>query len=988
MRRNAASSSARRVSATERPGTASVLVALLAAAAAAPSRGQSSPPTMAIDAATIQVGRGATDGYSLHGSFGGLSFDGPDSVIFAVGQFAAAIPIAAFTRSPGSGVLSYQDATGSSPYWASSLTIDLDARTFSAKASDIALAGLANPFAVRLGAGPAIACAMARVASGGGGAYQLSAGDGDEPCGVPAAIATPPAVVAGAATAVTFALTLPAGVAVDAGSLRLFRADANAQPVGDALCALAGSGAGPYGCAVTFDEAAPGFVPLLVQASAGASRLLSPGFSVQVAGPESAANLQQLKDIGDAITQAQENFERFGDGVHARVATLAALRQLLGAPPGLTGQAVALAPDGLSIGVRSDAGLTIVDQLDDGFLATSAIRRHLEAGGGTIGAAAVTRAVAAAGPGRVAGRAAATGYSAPQCGDFARTIVQNDRVLVWDPARLFLPLSDPTATILQVLQGAQCPRFQVDERYGNRADLVSIGSFPQYGTIIITTHGGVDINGRTFLDTGERSSLGQDYAGTPLTEEGVSCFSYGLPAMPKPFGCFKTIYNNSFRIQILDRTIIWAGACYGSQFDLPPYAPYTDPGSSFQQALAPEGSNSVYFGFSQPTGVDVDALTGATLFNSLIHQFTNTADAWEAAVTAAPDARLGESSALNLAYLGNPTLAPTTAAGDSGYTIAAGSAIGLQARLDGAQGCSLQYRWTNTARAGHLSSPATGEQDNFTDFDPSATYIGNANAGGVDDVSVEVFPSLDDPAAAKACASVHVAPPTPSLHVVFDGSGTSSLDFVLAGLTETATLSWHAAWDIAGDLSGAPGGGSGWNALPGTTVTGESNVITAAGELAGCPGGVVINTRHGSGPPPALPQSPYLGSVGPTAGSPRVFAMWVDTFGGDDYHLCDGGALAGVGDYGPPEPGYPAWDTRPEYAKFNLDLGALSGGPDQELVIKVGQGANDPANQNGVFTTVKNDAGDGMVTWGGTITITKNPLPTPPPGADPPGGAR
>ena len=53
---------------------------------------------------------------------------------------------AEIARQAGANVLTYQDSTGLTPYWISSLSLDPDAQTFTAQASGIVLAGLSIAF--------------------------------------------------------------------------------------------------------------------------------------------------------------------------------------------------------------------------------------------------------------------------------------------------------------------------------------------------------------------------------------------------------------------------------------------------------------------------------------------------------------------------------------------------------------------------------------------------------------------------------------------------------------------------------------------------------------------------------------------------------------------------------------------------------------------------------------------------------------------------
>ena len=250
-------------------------------------------------------------------------------------------------------MLRYQDATGLSPHWLSSLTIDLDAQTFSARATGIVLSGLANPFAVQFGVDEAVGCSMARLRDLGDGSYQWPGGD-DGPCLIPQ-IPVTDKILAGAPAKVTVRVQGPIDSTVDPGSLTLYRADEHAQPAGDPLCLLSDAGGGSYSCSVLFNEASPSTISLLVQGLAAGRSIVAPGAYVRVVKPGDDNDLRQLSAVQDFYTN-DDSFAQFGDTPRYRIGLLAALRAMLDPQPRLNHRRVGLAPDGLSVGARSDSG--------------------------------------------------------------------------------------------------------------------------------------------------------------------------------------------------------------------------------------------------------------------------------------------------------------------------------------------------------------------------------------------------------------------------------------------------------------------------------------------------------------------------------------------------------------------------------------------------------------------------------------------------------
>jgi hypothetical protein len=271
-----------------------------------------------------------------------------------IGQFGLPIPLSAFTQQAGTNVYQYNDASGLASYWISSLTIDLDANQFTATAAGIVLAGLPNPFAVQMGTDAASACGVIIVQSTSPGQYQWNSSAGTQPCAISAPpVADPHLVPVGSATKVFVSIAVDGP---DAQSARLFRADDNAQPVGTALCAFTDNGDGTLSCAASVNEASAGVIPLVVQASAGGQPVVAPGFSIRVVNPLSDADMRQLEDIHNLMLNTGSlAYSQFGDSVDSRVLVLNALRQYMQAPPGLTGQPVALSPDGWELGVQCDS---------------------------------------------------------------------------------------------------------------------------------------------------------------------------------------------------------------------------------------------------------------------------------------------------------------------------------------------------------------------------------------------------------------------------------------------------------------------------------------------------------------------------------------------------------------------------------------------------------------------------------------------------------
>jgi hypothetical protein len=814
-------------------------------------------PTLAVNAASIKINPVVNDSYDITGSVSGFTLTGASFVSLTVGNFSASIPTTSFVQQPGTNVFVYQDTTGQAPGWVSSLTLNLDAQTFEAQAPNIVLAGLSNPFAVRLGTDQGSACTMVRVQQVSAGSYQLTPGD---PAGMTCELAQLPDVLpdvfqAGAATSVTFQV-FPATLAAGATqNLQLFRADDNAQPIGDPLCALAAQTDGSFACTAAFNEANPGMIPLLVQATAGGQTVLSPGFALQVVGPPNDHANQQFTDIENAMSQVWPSFLQFGDTAYPRVQALAALRTLMSPPMGLTGQPVGLSIDGLSIYVRSDLGMPVVLGLSDlvdmlpGLPVPAVAAPQVAAARPSRTSHVAGVPVPLAAPGR---RLAPAASSTPMCGDFAHDIVANNKVLVWSPGDLF-GFVDYQA-IAATLQGSKCPSFQVFDYTGNKADVDSLRNFPQYGTIIMNSHGDVD-HARALVLTGESATIRTINPLGGLSGEGTVCVIEG---------CYRTVYANHPNIQPLQNTIVYGGFCYS----------FGGKGSgSFSHAFAPPLSNSTYFGYTGSSPPIDDFIFGVPLFKGLLNQYLSTSEAYQDVIdslTPDPDSSLrtrarkgsrdvcidclpppdspapGAHFAMwndpNLAYVGNPQI---TVFGQSPlYVVPMLGSLTLRAQLDGTDSCisNMQMNWTNTGAGGHLTPLGGSGQDNFSTTNIFVNYTALAllpppDILPIDNTTVDFLPDPNLPAAARGCTKVAPLPPDQILHVVFDGSGRSSYTYPkpsFSGYQGSANVSWHYSWDIHipffQGVERAPAGGSPVSfealvaqALPGTTVTGMTS---------------------------------------------------------------------------------------------------------------------------------------------------------------------
>ena len=731
--------------------------------------------SLAVTSASVTIDPTSTDSYDIQGAFTGFSLSGAQYVTLSIGNFAAAIPVSSFVQQPGANVFVYQDATGQSPYWVSTLTLDLDGQTFEAQAAATVLAGVGNPFAFQLGTDQLSACSMARLQQVDTGSYQLTPAD---PVGMTCELSIlprshPVTVPIGTATDVTITATPQSFGNGLPQNPQVFLADDNAEPVGDPICVMSKQPDGSYACTATINQASARFIPLVIQASVAGRMILSAGFGVQAVGAATDADQQQFDAIQAAMLQSAANFTQYGDTAYARILTLQSLRQLLAPDPTLTAQPIALCPDSLNIGVATPAGLTftlMLNDLSDAIMAVNpdlALRRQLSHRRHAVPSA-LARASSVA-----SGRSFASPQASQplQCGMPQASAVWNNKVLIWDPGVLFFD-QDPGMAIETAIKTSKCPRPQVSAIRGSDADSLSVRQFANYGTIIMSTHGGIDLFGNRNFENGVRAFLPYNI----INEEGVACNVYGTQGTPA--GCYYDVYPiNPNVIPLHNNTILYMGFCRAHDWLTENNPP----------RWAPAGTNVVFYSFNDEVSVGDDIADGQTVFDQLLNQHQTTGVAYGMAKPPALPATFWLTGDQGLVYLANPRFTSKSGKaspvadrpGPRAIYIPPGTQVfnmnisdpplDLEADLDGADGCQLDYQWSNTSHSGHLKPDSGGsDQDKFTDTDPNVLYTpvvpppmvsSIAPYNGFDTIMANYTADPAEPPFAQACAYIQAAVP-------------------------------------------------------------------------------------------------------------------------------------------------------------------------------------------------------------------------------------
>jgi hypothetical protein len=934
---------------------------------AAVSRAQS--PVVTLTSATVTIDPASGDSYSLQGTFNGLSFTGAQAVLLSVGQFQTSLLLTDFVQQPGTNIYVYTDATGQAPYWVSSLTLNLEAQTFSAQASGIVLSGLTNPFALQLGTENGSACTMARLQSPDGANFQLTPGDGvNEPCQISFPQLSQPSFFAGQMTNIQFQVSIPTATNVDPGSVQLFQVDANAQPVSAPLCNLTASGTAldggaNYTCTVGFSNNAPGPVPLMIHATAGPISLLSPGFHVLAVAPMAQADIDAITNVTNAASTAwNSSYQTYQDTPQARIQTIAALQGLAGV------QEVRLLEDGLSIGIEFTSGVRytqILNRLNDSSppnsQADSSVPKHYF---------------------QASIYQFAPRDSVQECNSPQRPVVNDNSVLIWNSG--FFTEPNVSSIAQSTFKAVKCPVFFINQV---PATIANAKLFPNYGTVVIDTHG-AEWGADEYLLTSELAvpttlPTNDPRWGTAQT----GGIGLGRPSNASPlYWALAPAFFTT--LGTFGKTLVFNGACYGAR--------------STGLAHSMIANGGAYFGFtnevSAPNAQGISIPGFATiaeplLFAHLLNGYLSAQDSFNSPDVPKTDPSLQALlakglhlpvSSVNanfvllpnnspLAYLGNPQL---VGPGASPYQVLSLATLDLHAQLDGASSCNgvMNYTWNNTAMNGHLM-PADGEpgQDNFTITGTDGLYTPNSLFGlpttsAADTITVDFLADPANPPAARACANVNVVnPPDQVLHIDFAGQGHSDYTApkTLSGsYSASADLTWHYSWDMHiphfQDLQRVVGNGLDWFLDPAQAGVSVTGTTTATNPITGmtCTGPPVVSGNTGA---------PFAGpaAVPSTVSTPYpIVHLYVETFGGGVYHLCDGNAIFGIGDQ---VPGYPGDDPGPGIYRFDLDLSQF-----------VGKTTSMTMPASGSFLPAPDNTDTGMVTYGGTLTIsTTAPAPTP-----------
>ena len=727
------------------------------------------------------------DSFTVKGEFGALPFDGAAAVTLEFDGFLSGFSMKDLKRRKQQ--LSVKGPTGAPGL--AQLAIDLAKHRFRARVNHVLLPSIPDPIVVRLGTDTASDCALLPLAATGSGKKKPGAKPKPVHFAVPRGrqaaaclvggpvMAVPPAVVVAVPTSVRFRVTPLAGLTLDAGSLRLFVADAVGLPLGAPLCTLADDGSAGAGdlvaadgtdsCRVTIDQPATGPLPLVVQGTAAGTPLRSPTLFLPIVPPTTDADIAtmfadqaQIRAIWDTKVAAH------GDSLNARLETIREAASL----PGVA--SAGLSPDGLDIIVLYASGHLGGLMLSPRF--------------GDVTAPTATATPAPPGAASLSFAPPATVKRLPSFAAGARASVDtvtcppNPPRTVVGPLTALLLTSDyfglnDDAPLARSALEHSCLKFDVHEQ-----DLTidTLQTITQYSTVIISTHGILSETYGPMMVTNETAIVDQVTSTHAYSGffEPFEVVAIGIPTKDDKghtiLGGGRDVYAvtpaflaNEIPVGAMKHGFVYTSHCHSA--DTPDEA----------QALLNRGASAV-LGFTNAVSYNYSRIIASTVLPTLTQALLATGEAYDGAIKIDPTpvsdtpvkgvvfhpgvklappsgkqpAELVLAGDRTLAYVDRPMVTPGSA------TIEAGSETGFSVSVPGAETCSLVYHWSTEADVGTLADDMSHAGAQIDTTEPSVDFIANADAFG--EVSVIVgarVPATDVgpvPFFGEACAVVDV----------------------------------------------------------------------------------------------------------------------------------------------------------------------------------------------------------------------------------------
>lgn len=406
------------------------------------------------------------------------------------------------------------------------------------------------------------------------------------------ASAAPDGFLAGTPTPVLVQATIPLLPLLDSNSVKFYRLDANQNNTGPALCSLLDNGNGANGdttagdgifsCIASLTETAGSFAAR-VQATVGTSPVYSAALVLSVVNainPTDAALVvtrqQDAQNIWNSISSTM------GDTLAARIATAAQIEQLTGVA------AAGVSSDNSTIWIEYTSGINGGLMLNPTGTRGSAPNICLEDDGGDPRFP--SNPLLGAPPNLV--------------GDPSFT--DNAKLLIWDAYNdEFAPFDEaPDLTVIFEDFG-----FTVTTLTDTQCTIETIGSFTQYDTVAMITHGGVDQDGKVMFLTRSVAD------GAAILANVVNLLTGRLTVVGGVFAAKPALIaalGGEF-----ENGIIYNGSCCSAA------------NGTMANAFTRKGANT-YFGYSKVVNSDFAQSSAIQLFNHLVTMLNRTGESFDA----------------------------------------------------------------------------------------------------------------------------------------------------------------------------------------------------------------------------------------------------------------------------------------------------------------------------------------------------------------------
>lgn len=501
--------------------------------------------TLTVDTASVVFNPRKTDAFTVKGLLTGLDPQGVATVRVEFGGFAETIPIGSFVHRQGK--LSFKGAKGTPGI--ATLTIDTVKGRFAVAAKGLTLKPFDDPAAFRLTAGGFDECATLVFSEA---PKKWTLARSAPACGFASLpVVTPTAFFVNAPTDVRVQIAVLDDLALDLASMKVSRLDASLQPTGPPLCTLYDDGSpangdttavdGIFSCRFTLSAPLPERIRLAVQALRDTTLVLSPSFLLDavtpLTDPEIAtvmAGQDAAGDIWDAVVA------ELGEGKKARKEAVARVLAL----PNVADAGVTA--DGLSIFIRYTNGLEAGLDLDVVSAADFDPPLPLSRAHAVTLSATVARAVERS-------------PDAPRVG--------NNKVLLWSPFDDEQLLREAKEILKQLFEASICPKFEVTVLEKEQCTLASLATFPQYGTVVLLTHGAQPHKGGDIaFMSGEKATLFSEWYthSKDIKLERLLIYNGQRSPEKKGYYVFYPSYLENIWTGAFPNTVVYAAACTGA----------------------------------------------------------------------------------------------------------------------------------------------------------------------------------------------------------------------------------------------------------------------------------------------------------------------------------------------------------------------------------------------------------------------------------------